>query len=380
MNPFKTLNIETTTDKKTIKKAYAVLIKQNKPDENPEKFKQIQAAYKQALWFAQSQLEAIDDVENSQVSANEQSNEQSYIAKEPETTEIIEHEQIDVTSSETSAEEAQLLAFQKQQNELIENLYQQLHTMAFAPLKTKARLDNWKFIEDYFKIHDLQRKPEVAATVFKKVAEYNLFQQKQNKSYLIKPEILKYFDSIFDWSSRWNDYKYYFPEHYFTVTFDLFENDYKPPGYIGSFLILFYRGLAFAVDILFFILVPYAIIEVFLPDFTFLTKYTSLFFVVFYLFSELFLKNHTSLGKKYVGLLVLDKFGNIATKDDVLLRHFFMNLINLLPFYLLYSGLLHNEAIFESLFLTIASGNLFCFIVYKQLLHDLASNTFVIKS
>ena len=88
--------------------------------------------------------------------------------------------------------------------------------MAFAPLKTKARLDNWRFIE-----------------------------------------------------------------HYFNITFDLFENSYKPSGYIDSFLLFFYRGMAFAVDIIFFIII-----------------------------------------------LV----------------------------------------------------NLFCFIVYKQLLHDLASNTFVIKS
>jgi len=49
MNPWKTLNIDPTDDKKVIKKAYACLIKQFKPDEHPEKFQEIQEAYQYAL-------------------------------------------------------------------------------------------------------------------------------------------------------------------------------------------------------------------------------------------------------------------------------------------------------------------------------------------
>lgn len=49
MNCWDVLGIEPTQDKKEIKKAYARLLKQYHPEENPEEFKQIQAAYQQCL-------------------------------------------------------------------------------------------------------------------------------------------------------------------------------------------------------------------------------------------------------------------------------------------------------------------------------------------
>ena len=49
MNAWEILGIEPTSDKKTIKRAYAKLLKQYHPEENPEEFKQIQEAYQQCL-------------------------------------------------------------------------------------------------------------------------------------------------------------------------------------------------------------------------------------------------------------------------------------------------------------------------------------------
>lgn len=49
MNGWQILGIEPTSDKKEIKKAYAKLLKQYHPEENPEEFKQIQEAYQQCL-------------------------------------------------------------------------------------------------------------------------------------------------------------------------------------------------------------------------------------------------------------------------------------------------------------------------------------------
>ena len=45
MNAWEILGIEPTSDKKEIKRAYARLLKQYHPEDNPEEFKQIQAAY-----------------------------------------------------------------------------------------------------------------------------------------------------------------------------------------------------------------------------------------------------------------------------------------------------------------------------------------------
>lgn len=58
MNCWEVLGIEPTSDKKEIKRAYAKLLKQYHPEENPEEFKQIQAAYQQCL-HADQEIESV---------------------------------------------------------------------------------------------------------------------------------------------------------------------------------------------------------------------------------------------------------------------------------------------------------------------------------
>ena len=65
MNAWKVLGIEPTSDKKEIKKAYARLLKQYHPEENPEEFKQIQAAYQQCLHLDQ-EIESASFEQNKQ--------------------------------------------------------------------------------------------------------------------------------------------------------------------------------------------------------------------------------------------------------------------------------------------------------------------------
>lgn len=63
MNAWEILGIEPTSDKKTIKTAYAKLLKQYHPEENPEKFKQIQAAYQQCL-HSDQEIESVSYEQN----------------------------------------------------------------------------------------------------------------------------------------------------------------------------------------------------------------------------------------------------------------------------------------------------------------------------
>lgn len=63
MNCWEVLGIEPTKDKKEIKKAYARLLKQYHPEENPEEFKQIQAAYQQCLHLDQ-EIESVSYEQN----------------------------------------------------------------------------------------------------------------------------------------------------------------------------------------------------------------------------------------------------------------------------------------------------------------------------
>lgn len=60
MNCWTFLDVEPTSDKKRIKKAYAVQLKQTKPDVDPEGFKQLHSAYKEALSLSKH----IKDVKN----------------------------------------------------------------------------------------------------------------------------------------------------------------------------------------------------------------------------------------------------------------------------------------------------------------------------
>lgn len=63
MNAWEILGIEPTSDKKTIKRAYAKLLKQYHPEENPEKFTQIQAAYQQCL-HSDQEIESVSYEQN----------------------------------------------------------------------------------------------------------------------------------------------------------------------------------------------------------------------------------------------------------------------------------------------------------------------------
>ncbi|MBY6189850.1 RDD family protein [Microbulbifer agarilyticus] len=54
MNPWVILGIEPCDDPRAVKRAYAVKLKQNRPDDNPEAFQQLHSAYKQALKVAQT--------------------------------------------------------------------------------------------------------------------------------------------------------------------------------------------------------------------------------------------------------------------------------------------------------------------------------------
>ena len=63
MNAWEILGIEPASDKKTIKRAYAKLLKQYHPEENPEKFKKIQAAYQQCL-HSDQEIESVSYEQN----------------------------------------------------------------------------------------------------------------------------------------------------------------------------------------------------------------------------------------------------------------------------------------------------------------------------
>lgn len=366
MNPWQTLNIQPTDDKKIIKKAYAILIKQYKPDENPEKFKQIQLAYKSALTLLKIQKNETSYLTD--VNVNNRDREDNTSHKNPDFA-IGDAPQIDKN----------FIAEQDKQEQLIENIYQQLHKMAFTPLVEKAKLKNWEFIEDYFKINDLTIKTSVARTVFKKVAEYNIFQAKQNKTLLISARILNYFNQIFDWRSQGLEYQEIFPDHYFRVTFDLFDNDTQFKGLLESRTGIFRRLWAFCIDYLVISVVTLIIIQVPLTD---LTKsiVIALLFIFIRLSFELFSQTKSSLGKRYNSMIILDEYGNNCSQKLVLLRHLYasLSLVPLVYIVSIEAGYLYTW--YYIIILIILSLNVFSWIFNKGLFHDMLTKTMVVDT
>lgn len=82
------LDIEPTTDKGEIKKAYAKQAKKFHPEDHPEQFKQLQAAYKSALAYAKNQpsLNTQRQFQKELSSFHQNEQVESNISKQPNTT------------------------------------------------------------------------------------------------------------------------------------------------------------------------------------------------------------------------------------------------------------------------------------------------------
>ena len=367
MVSWKTLNIEPTDDKKTIKKAYAVLIKQYKPDEYPEKFQEIQQAYKQALQWAKEQ-----NIRGKVTTTQDQYTIKDKVRSSQETP-----ADNDSSLTQTNEIDPDLLAQQKLQKERIQNLFQQLHEMAFAPLVVKSKVENWKFIEEYYKIDGLAIKSQIAKEVFKKVAELNVFQAKRNKTLLISARILKYFNHVFDWQSQWHNYQDYFPEYYFTVTFYYFDTDREFKNLLESRTGFAKRTWAFFIDCVVLSFFMYLI--TLLPLAT--TSKSILMvcvFMVLRLGYEIMSPTHPSIGKKYNSMIIIDEYGNSCSEKLIFLRHLYMNL-SLIPLvYLMVSTEFVIQWWQYLLILLIPLINTVSWILGKGLLHDRLTNTLVI--
>ena len=100
MNPWKTLQIEPTEDKKAIKKAYAQLIKKHRPDEDPQKFQEIQEAYQMALKWSLWAEEEFEDGTITIETSDEQRPEltpESFVSNKEDSFEVNNSERVEET-------------------------------------------------------------------------------------------------------------------------------------------------------------------------------------------------------------------------------------------------------------------------------------------
>ncbi len=209
MSCWTTLGIEEGSDKKTIKSAYAKLLKVTKPDDDPQGFQELHAAYKEAIalvsehkqnlspqWFTPPNVSKDNSTGKFQIES---------FANPPEgdslITELVqnsEHDFLESYAFDTTQEEEKL----KEDWELLTSQTKQV-------IKTKAGLgtiDDWHFIEQIASLIDLEFRSQASDLVFKLVSDANRISLKRH-TLLIKEPVLNYLNSFFHWNKKWQYYE-----------------------------------------------------------------------------------------------------------------------------------------------------------------------------
>lgn len=233
MNYWRILEIDKTTDIKAIKRAYAVKLKKNKPDENPEGFKDLHAAYKSATRYAkentvpstaethestppataEDQYQSPNSENRTKPEIQEQYTARQYYpepqktwqedpgdsAFEPAEKHAGSQENADPYHSEleqvaSAADDENFAWLQEQWNELrgnVDQVAESIHRI--------NDLRSWRFFNDREALLDLQFKSEMSRYVFSKIVDaLNNITNKQ----IISKSVLDYLDRIFHWSDR----------------------------------------------------------------------------------------------------------------------------------------------------------------------------------
>ncbi|WP_154222576.1 DnaJ domain-containing protein [Marinicella rhabdoformis] len=224
--PWDVLGTEETNDKKVIKKAYAKLIRKYRPDEAPEKFQEINQAYQYALTLLKSN-QADDDVvavtpeypkknESEEVQTESPIDVADDVAEvESVVSEFTHTQEIDDVIEEVEEDDTEL--------NLANDILEQFHQMAFAEYKRKKKAESWNFLNQYHEIQDLQLRDSLSKELFKRVAEYNFFQLKENKSLLLNQPMVRLVAEVLEWESQWQEFHQLFPEDYVQHVFSLLE-------------------------------------------------------------------------------------------------------------------------------------------------------------
>lgn len=263
MNCWITLGIEEYSDKKAIKMAYAKLLKVTKPDDDPQGFKELHAAYKEALeliseykensapqWFtppvknkdpinfdgdsfqeviSQESSTSQEDIE----SENNNSSELEQPYSTPPNVEMPE-DQISVDSNQVLEEleavygtpkpetkNAQLANNSEQDYDDVEDFhgaeaqaklekdweYLEIQTKLIINTKaTKSTISDWRFLEKIPSMIDLEFRSQASDLVFEIVSEINGISL-EKKVLLVKEPILNYLNNFFMWDKKWKHYE-----------------------------------------------------------------------------------------------------------------------------------------------------------------------------
>jgi uncharacterized RDD family membrane protein YckC len=224
MNCWQILDIDKGADLTDIKHAYAAKLKHNKPDENPEGFKRLHAAYKQASRFAKTNPHSATS-HKPHITADNQSVQSLAEAATLDTTEPPEQPHIDEITNplaiktldrsqtvphqqsienEPFQDELEEIArtdktevFIKRQSEW-RDLTQHVDEVT-AHMATMNFLAAWKFLNQRDSLLDIQFKSELSYYIFNKVATRLLDSGKKST---LNQAVFVFLDNMFRWQDR----------------------------------------------------------------------------------------------------------------------------------------------------------------------------------
>jgi hypothetical protein len=216
MSYWQTLGIDKTTDLAAIKRAYAAKLKITKPDEDPEGFKRLHAAYKQAVQNAKSNArpdqvaESADDPLplNLKVADDEQGAVTEQMLRSDS---VVSHIMVGSPITPSYHGEAEVDAYRRELIEIANTYRAEDATFLQCQwLELTSRIDEvtndmatmntlaaWDFLNDRDALLDLEFKSEISHYTFGRIADLiNAVRP------FLKNEVFDFLDSLFLWRDR----------------------------------------------------------------------------------------------------------------------------------------------------------------------------------
>ena len=204
-----TLGVEEGSDKKTIKSAYAKLLKITKPDDDALGFQELHAAYKEAISLISEHKEPLSPQWFTPPTVSKDNSTGKFqietFSNPPEGDSLItelahnsEQEFLESYGFDTIQEEIKL----KEDWNLLTSQTKQV-------IETKAGLGtiaDWQFIEQIPSLIDIEFRSQASDLVFKLVSDANRISLKRH-TLLIKEPVLNYLNSFFHWNKKWQYYE-----------------------------------------------------------------------------------------------------------------------------------------------------------------------------
>ncbi len=176
------LQLAPTTDARAIKKAYAILLKQNRPDDNPEGFQHLHTAYQEALAWDATPAETETEMADRFPDADEE--------EEEVIPEFTEEEQWD-----------EFLDLQW------DELVQRVETLLNDPEQCNDPAA-WHFLRASDAMLDIDFKGAFAMRFIQRMLQ-QFKAEDPDSALLLQPETVRYLNQLFWWSERRNQYDEY---------------------------------------------------------------------------------------------------------------------------------------------------------------------------